>query len=205
MNKHSTVKFLIGLVLLALLIALGYFAWPKFVAKENQGEDKVFCTMEAKLCPDGSYVGRSGPKCEFAACPNTAARLEYKNNEYGFGISLPDTWAAYTTTTEKWSGEAVNAKAGSAPYATGPILIIHSPKWTGPNTYQDIPIMIFTLSQWNELLGEKFHIGAAPIPPSELGRNSKYVFALPARYNYAFPPGYEEVDRILQSGSFRVF
>jgi plastocyanin len=25
--------------------------------------------MEAKLCPDGSFVGRSGPKCEFTACP----------------------------------------------------------------------------------------------------------------------------------------
>jgi hypothetical protein len=32
-------------------------------------EDGVACTMEAKLCPDGSYVGRSGPKCEFAPCP----------------------------------------------------------------------------------------------------------------------------------------
>ncbi len=29
----------------------------------------VACTMEAKQCPDGSYVGRSGPRCEFAACP----------------------------------------------------------------------------------------------------------------------------------------
>jgi hypothetical protein len=29
----------------------------------------VSCTMEAKECPDGSYVGRSGPRCEFAACP----------------------------------------------------------------------------------------------------------------------------------------
>lgn len=26
------------------------------------------CTQEAKLCPDGSSVGRSGPKCEFASC-----------------------------------------------------------------------------------------------------------------------------------------
>ncbi|MCX6779398.1 MAG: hypothetical protein NTU97_04175 [Candidatus Magasanikbacteria bacterium] len=25
--------------------------------------------MEAKLCPDGSAVGRTGPKCEFAPCP----------------------------------------------------------------------------------------------------------------------------------------
>jgi hypothetical protein len=33
--------------------------------KENQ----VMCTMDAKLCPDGSSVGRTGPNCEFAACP----------------------------------------------------------------------------------------------------------------------------------------
>lgn len=27
------------------------------------------CTLEAKLCPDGSSVGRTGPNCEFAPCP----------------------------------------------------------------------------------------------------------------------------------------
>jgi hypothetical protein len=31
--------------------------------------DDIFCTQEAKLCPDGSYVGRTGPNCEFAPCP----------------------------------------------------------------------------------------------------------------------------------------
>ena len=30
---------------------------------------QVVCTQDAKLCPDGSYVGRVGPNCEFAACP----------------------------------------------------------------------------------------------------------------------------------------
>jgi len=29
----------------------------------------VACTLEAKLCPDGSTVGRVGPNCEFAPCP----------------------------------------------------------------------------------------------------------------------------------------
>ena len=29
--------------------------------------------MDAKQCPDGSYVGRSGPNCEFAACPGETA------------------------------------------------------------------------------------------------------------------------------------
>jgi hypothetical protein len=27
------------------------------------------CTQEAKQCPDGSYVSRTGPNCEFQACP----------------------------------------------------------------------------------------------------------------------------------------
>ncbi|MEY2641239.1 MAG: hypothetical protein RL150_632 [Candidatus Parcubacteria bacterium] len=29
----------------------------------------VACTMDAKICPDGSAVGRQGPNCEFAKCP----------------------------------------------------------------------------------------------------------------------------------------
>lgn len=38
----------------------------------GRNDDTVFCTMEAKLCPDGSYVGRQGPKCEFAPCPTAS-------------------------------------------------------------------------------------------------------------------------------------
>lgn len=29
---------------------------------------QIACTMDAKMCPDGTYVGRSGPTCEFV-CP----------------------------------------------------------------------------------------------------------------------------------------
>ncbi|MEN9653970.1 MAG: hypothetical protein RL235_82, partial [Chlamydiota bacterium] len=32
---------------------------------------QVACTMDAKVCPDGSYVGRTGPDCEFAPCPGS--------------------------------------------------------------------------------------------------------------------------------------
>lgn len=32
-------------------------------------EEAVFCTMDAMECPDGSFVGRVAPSCEFAACP----------------------------------------------------------------------------------------------------------------------------------------
>ena len=33
----------------------------------------IMCTMEAKLCPDGSYVSRTGPKCDFRPCPSVPA------------------------------------------------------------------------------------------------------------------------------------
>jgi hypothetical protein len=33
--------------------------------------EKVFCTMDVKMCDDGvTQVGRAGPNCEFAACPS---------------------------------------------------------------------------------------------------------------------------------------
>ena len=36
---------------------------------DSGNKPPVACTMEAKLCPDGSAVGRTGPNCEFAPCP----------------------------------------------------------------------------------------------------------------------------------------
>lgn len=35
----------------------------------NCSGDVTYCTQDVKLCPDGSYVGRVPPSCEFAPCP----------------------------------------------------------------------------------------------------------------------------------------
>ncbi len=131
--------------------------------------------------------------------------IGYKNMMYGFSVALPNDWKGYSATTDKWTGNAINDQLGEKAFTNGPVISIHNPKWTGVNSYQDIPIMIFTLDQWNLLQEDKFHIGAAPFGPSELGRNSKYIFALPARYNYAYPLGYEEVDKIIQSKPLTAF
>jgi hypothetical protein len=58
--------------------------------------------------------------------------------------------------------------------------------------------MVFTLAPWQFIEREDMAVSAAPIGPSELGRNAKHVFALPARYNFAALPGWQEVDDILQ-------
>jgi hypothetical protein len=50
-----------------LLIAfLLLFATP--VRAQDSG-GVIACSMEAKQCPDGSYVSRTGPHCEFTPCP----------------------------------------------------------------------------------------------------------------------------------------
>jgi len=36
---------------------------------EENCSTSIACTEEAKLCPDGSAVGRTGTNCEFAPCP----------------------------------------------------------------------------------------------------------------------------------------
>ncbi|MCI4462624.1 MAG: hypothetical protein JHC30_03325 [Caldisericum sp.] len=130
--------------------------------------------------------------------------IQYKNTEYGFTFDLPLTWQGYKIIKDKWTGYSEGAN-GEVASEEGPLILIRSPQWTKEVPTQDIPIMVFTLEQWDTLQQEKFHIGAAPIGPTELGRNSKYVFALPARYNYAFPKGFEVVEEIINTNPLKGF
>ncbi len=143
---------------------------------------------------------------------NTAATTEpghtfpvvYKNSQYGFSFSLPESWTGYEIVVGSWEGYTLTDSPGVRSAWTGPMLSIRHPKWTAQDRRQDIPIMIFTLEEWNALQQEKFHIGAAPMNPSELARGDNHVFALPARYNYAFPEGFEEVEYILRQHPLRI-
>jgi len=61
-----------------ILIALGIIGVTilgiyKFNSANNNVQ--VACTMEAKLCPDGTSVGRTGPDCSFTACPEPGAKM----------------------------------------------------------------------------------------------------------------------------------
>jgi hypothetical protein len=61
---------------------------------------RIACTEEAKMCPDGSSVGRIGLDCQFAPCPgeedqpmDTAipkGSKRYYNEKYAFGFQYPD-------------------------------------------------------------------------------------------------------------------
>lgn len=60
MSKKIIISILLVLV---AVIGILYYRTP------TPPDEQVACTMDALMCPDGSGVGRTGPNCEFEACP----------------------------------------------------------------------------------------------------------------------------------------
>jgi len=125
--------------------------------------------------------------------------IVYKNTKYGFSFSLPEGWKGYTILTSSW--ERSDPEKGDV--ERGPVISIRHPLWTKENPRQDIPIMVFTIAQWAAVERGDLSVSAAGFGPSELGRNRKYVFALPPRFNEAEVAGVEEVNQILQHDPLR--
>jgi len=69
--KNRTIIWIV-VVLIFIVGAYLYFTRTKD-ATDTTVANQVACTIEAKLCPDGSYVSRSGPDCAFTACPTPPA------------------------------------------------------------------------------------------------------------------------------------
>jgi hypothetical protein len=156
----------------------------------------------AACTPSDRPSARETPPASSTAAPEGV--VEYRDPAHGFRISLPETWRGFSIRLGDWQGMKIGDQGDEAA-ASGPLVAIVHPDATPQEPRQDIPIMVFTRDQWSELQNGDWHIGAAPIGPSELGRNSRYVLALPARYNYAFPEGWEEVEQILKGQPLATF
>jgi hypothetical protein len=73
MMVKTEAKIIISTTLGVLLFGAISSAMIKNSTPPNIPEDVLgsyACTTDAKLCPDGSYVGRIPPYCQFATCPN---------------------------------------------------------------------------------------------------------------------------------------
>jgi len=75
------------ILLMILLIGGGYYLLAR-PASETP-DDGVVCTQEAKECPDGSFVGRTGPNCEFAACPSATSSSDTATGTRGIAVGEP--------------------------------------------------------------------------------------------------------------------
>lgn len=103
-SKHAKVWFIIfGLVL--LIVGAAYLMWSKDFASPSKQVGEVACTQEAKLCPDGSSVGRTGPNCEFAPCPGKFKKDAWKgtiDGKTGISFQYPESLPTKYISTTDW-------------------------------------------------------------------------------------------------------
>lgn len=115
------------LILLAVIGVFAGAAW--YVLRANLVIEDQGCTLEAKMCPDGTAVGRSGPNCEFAPCPGESDTMQKEEGHISGmvaigpicpvereGVPCPVPPEAYTSRVM-----VVYAKNGSTVVAREPI------------------------------------------------------------------------------------
>ncbi len=87
-------KSLLAGIVVILVIGIGGFVYRN--VSERTGQQPVACTEEARVCPDGTAVGRQGPSCEFAACAFPNAEVA------GSAFAAPDGYASGSVLGTFW-------------------------------------------------------------------------------------------------------
>jgi membrane-bound inhibitor of C-type lysozyme len=69
--------------------------------------EPIACTLEAKICPDGSSVGRVGPNCEFTPCPaeTVQSSVPWKtatSSQIGLSFRYPEKLTTEYIHTVNW-------------------------------------------------------------------------------------------------------
>lgn len=79
-------KTLVGGIVLIIVVGIAGFLYRNAVEHPSR---PIACPLDAKLCPDGSSVGRIGSSCVFPVCP--APNIELENT--GISFALPTGFA----------------------------------------------------------------------------------------------------------------
>ncbi|MDP3560406.1 MAG: DUF1016 N-terminal domain-containing protein [Legionellaceae bacterium] len=69
MRGATTMKTVVIIISITIVFLIAFLALNSFIRNQKLGISHNVCTQEAKICPNGSIVGRSGPNCEFSLCP----------------------------------------------------------------------------------------------------------------------------------------
>ena len=83
-------KQLLAGVVILFVVGVGSFLYRNTVERPGITAAQRACTMEAKICPDGTSVGRTGPACEFAACAPPNVEIP----DSGISFVIPEGYVA---------------------------------------------------------------------------------------------------------------
>lgn len=89
-------------ILVGVLILVGIIGGAYYLGQQNSKtpeNNQKACTMDAKICSDGSSVGRVSPDCEFALCQEevlqqkTADWNSFQDPKYDISFKYPSVYA----------------------------------------------------------------------------------------------------------------
>jgi hypothetical protein len=91
--KNEMKQLFLFIILLIIFGVAGFLYRATLQAptqNTNTAPGAVACQADAKMCPDGTSIGRSGPSCTFAACPLPNVEIP----EAGLSFVLPRGFTA---------------------------------------------------------------------------------------------------------------
>ena len=137
--------------------------------------------------------------------------VRYHNAQYGFSFFLGAGWRGYSEVIQQWKSSYLpewwrrfwrfcGFPDKNLVTEHGPVIILRHPQWKASAPYQDIPVLVFTRSQWDALhqgkLWPSFYAGGVI---EEIWHNGKYVFGISTRYNTGDSvEGWKEVADIVE-------
>lgn len=169
--------YLVLMLIISFLLSGGYGVY--YVKKKLSEPAPIVNTSTATT----TDVGTTTPT-DITTATNT---IEYINEDFGFKVTLPVSWTGY--------------KISTGTVDRGQSVTITPTTSVDDNSREFVPILIYPKSVW--LAWEKNNFEdyktAAPIGPTERGRNSDFVFATAPRYNFSFGTGTEAVENIVKN------
>lgn len=148
-NKSGKrIGIIILLIFLGGVVVGSYYFWNDITNFLNLKEEvkEVDCATDTEECPDGSFVKRISPSCEFAECPlvidgeNTIDKVDisdwqtYRNEEYGFEVQYPEgrEIKEYSITDDNDSFN-INRKSIVFPIGNEFKYVMHLNLWKNPD------------------------------------------------------------------------
>ena len=80
---------LLGIIVI-VIVGVGGLVYRNAVEHPNQ---PIACPLDARVCPDGTTLGRTGQSCTFPACPPPNVTLD----SVGIAYAIPDGFSVQTS------------------------------------------------------------------------------------------------------------
>lgn len=173
LSEHSESKGFVPIIILIGILVLASAAGAYYFFKVKAPVQRA-CTQEAKICPDGTSVGRSGPNCEFTSCPSpkptpmvdeTANWKTYINKKLGFSIEYPEKELPYVIDGPYGPFFSINQEPnphGASYLGVQVFLPGLMVDWRGPNddvgTYIDKLISAFSVGAQSSIRRERITV-----------------------------------------------